>query len=81
MQFMDLRVRKLNIIEYLINLQDVKIFDKIESTIFKSQKQEALIIKSLTQKDLIERAKLANEDYANGRVKTQDQAEKESEDW
>lgn len=37
---MDLQTRKLNAIRYLINLQDEKIFRKIEATIdtFKSEK-------------------------------------------
>ncbi|NVO03784.1 MAG: hypothetical protein HXX09_13890 [Bacteroidetes bacterium] len=78
---MNLQTRKLNVIEYLINLQDDKIFSMIESAIFESKKQETKKVKSLTQKNLIERAKRANEDYKAGRVKTQKQIKKESENW
>ncbi|MBM2814118.1 MAG: hypothetical protein HW421_880 [Ignavibacteria bacterium] len=78
---MDLQTRKLNIIEYLIGLQDDKVFSRIESAIYKNQKQDKIKLKSLTRKDIIDRAKQSNEDYTAGRVKTQAQLEKESENW
>lgn len=75
---MNIQVRKLNAIEYIIALKDEKVLSKIESAIVESQKKE---IKPFTQKQLIERAKLANKDYLAGRYKTQDQLETESENW
>jgi hypothetical protein len=39
---MDLQSRKLSIIEYLISLQDEKIFSLIESTIIETKKNQAL---------------------------------------
>jgi len=75
---MNIQVRKLNAIEYIIALKDEKALSKIESAIVESQKRE---IKPFTQKQLIERAKLANKDYLAGRYKTQDQLETESENW
>ena len=75
---MNIQVRKLNAIEYIIALKDEKVLSKIESAIVESQKRE---IKPFTQKQLIERAKLANKDYLAGRYKTQDQLERESENW
>ncbi|MDO9040197.1 MAG: hypothetical protein Q7U65_02365 [Bacteroidota bacterium] len=75
---MNIQVRKLNAIEYIIALKDEKVLSKIESAIVESQKRE---IKPFTQKQLIERAKLANKDYLAGRYKTQDQLETESENW
>lgn len=79
---MDLQTRKLNAIGYLINLQDEKIFHKIETTIIENQtidkKKE---LKPFTQKQLIERAKRSNKDYLAGKYKTQDQLELESEKW
>ncbi len=74
---MDLQTRKLNAIEYLIGLQDERIFRKIESTIQEIKKN----LKPFTQKQLIERAKRSNDDYLAGKFKTQDQLEKESENW
>lgn len=35
---MDLQTRKLNIIEYVIGLDDEKVFSKIEAIIFKNKK-------------------------------------------
>ncbi len=78
---MDLQTRKLNAIGYLINLQDEKIFSKIESTIIEIQKKDKRKLKPFTQKQLIDRAKLSEKDYLAGRVKTQEQLEIESENW
>ncbi len=59
---MDLQTRKLNAIRYLINLQDEKIFRKIEATIdtFKSEKETEL--PHFTPKQLVDRAKRSNEE-------------------
>lgn len=79
---MDLQTRKLNAIKYLIQLQDEKLFNKIESTIIESQNiQDGKRLKPLTQKDLILRAKKSNQDYLAGKFKTQEQLEQESENW
>lgn len=78
---MDLQTRKLNAIQYLINLQDEKLFNKIEETILKSSKKGKRVLKPFTQKQLIERAIKSNKDYVAGKVKTQEQLEIESENW
>ncbi len=80
---MDLQSRKLKAIEYLIGLQDEKIFSKIETTIVEVQKQQTVNrnVKPLSAKQLVDRAKRSTEDYHAGRFKTQEQLEKESENW
>jgi len=78
---MDLQTRKLNAIGYLINLQDEKIFTKIESTIESIKSQKDIKVKPFTKKQLIDRAKRSNQDYLSGRFKTQEQLELESENW
>ena len=78
---MDLQTRKLNAIGYLINLQDEKIFSKIESTIIEIQQKDKRKFKPFTQKQLVERAKLSEKDYLSEKVKTQEQIEIESENW
>lgn len=80
---MDLQTRKLNAIEYLAGLRDEKIFRKIESTITEVQKTqiEKRNIKPFTQKQLMDRAKKSSQDYLTGKYKTQEQLEKESENW
>ncbi len=57
---MDLQTRKLKVIGYLIELQDEKIFSKIEMTISESQKQQEpkRNVKPFTPEQLINRAKL-----------------------
>ena len=77
---MDLHIRKLKIIEYLIGLQDEKIFRRIESQIEETRnndKSKDIISKT----ELIERAKRSNKDYREGNVITQDQLENESKKW
>jgi hypothetical protein len=80
---MDIQTRKLNAIEYLAGLRDEKIFLKIESTITEARKIqiEKRNIKPFTQKQLIDRAKRSAQDYLSGNHKTQEQLEKESENW
>jgi hypothetical protein len=75
---MNLQVRKLNAIEYIIGLKDEKTFSKIESAILESKQGKT---KPFTQKQLVDRAKLANKDYLAGNYKTQEQIETESENW
>ena len=78
---MDLQTRKLNAIGYLINLQDEKIFAKIEATIDSTKTQKDRKLKPFTNKQLIDRAKQSNQDYLAGRFKSQEQLELESENW
>lgn len=78
---MDLQTRKLDAIRYLINLQDEKIFRKIEATIDTVKSQKETKSPPFTSKQLVDRAKLSNEDYLAGRFKTQEQIELESENW
>lgn len=80
---MDLQTRKLNAIKYLISLQDEKAFSKIESTIIESQNPQEVKrdLKPFTQRQLLARARQSNKDYQAGKFKTQEQLEKESENW
>ncbi len=78
---MDLQTRKLNAIGYLINLQDEKVFSKIEATIDSVRNQKGSRLKPFTEKQLIERANRSNQDYLSGNFKSQEQLESESENW
>ena len=51
-----LQIKKINLIEYLLGIQDEKIFDKIESTIHKSLKSMKPVDIVFTKSELIERA-------------------------
>lgn len=80
---MDLQTRKLHAIEYLAGLRDENIFRKIESTITEVQNAqiEKRKVKPFTQQQLLDRAKESEQDYLSGKIKDQDQLEKESENW
>ena len=80
---MDLQTRKLKAIEYLIGLRDEKIFRKIELTIVEVQKQQKDHgnVETLSAEQLVDRAKRSTKDNNAGRFKTQEQLEKESENW
>ena len=80
---MNLETRKLNAIEYLIGLRDEKILRRIETLIsdIQKQKQHEINLNPFTEKQLIDRAKQSNKDYETGRFKTQEQLEKESDNW
>lgn len=80
---MDLQTRKLNAIAYLVGLKDEKAFQKIESTIFDNinSVESKRDLKPFTQQQLIDRANRSNSDYRNGKFMTQEQLEKESENW
>ena len=72
---MDLQTRKLNTIGYLINLQDEKVFSKIEATIDSIKNQKDRSLKPFTEKQLIDRVKRSNQDHLSGRFKSQEQLE------
>ena len=78
---MDLQIRKLKAIEYLINLQDEKILNKIEETIIEYKDSDSKVIKPFSKTQLITRAKRANKDYSTGKFNTQEQIELESDNW
>ena len=70
---------KLKIIEQLIILNDDAIFNQIEDLISKALHRPKHI--KLTQQDLINRAKLANNDIDNNQVFSQSMVEKQSKNW
>lgn len=77
---MDLQTRKLNLISYLAQLQDENFVVKIENFIL-SKKQNQSDFKSLTEDELIVRIQKSEEDFKNGKFKTQDNLEETSADW
>lgn len=76
---MDLQSRKLNLIEYLIKLQDESLFNKIESII--QSKMDENELRSFTQEEYVDRAKKSNEDYLSGKTISQDDLESLSKKW
>lgn len=78
---MDLQTRKLEAIGHLISIQDEELFAKVESVINESYKKDTNYLKQFTQEEIINRAEESNQDYLAGRYITQEDLEKESENW
>jgi len=78
---MDLQTRKLNTIEYIAGLEDEKKFNKIKLAILENKVRSERKLKPFTQKQLIERVEISDQDYKSGKYKTQEALEKESESW
>ena len=80
---MDIQSRKLKAIRSLIGINDEQLLSKIEAIITEAQKSETAVedVEPLTEQELLERAKRSNDDYAKGKIKTQDQLEEESKNW
>ncbi len=81
MKSMSLQLRKMNLIEYLLGVQDEKVFDKIESTIQKSIKDVKPGDIVFTKNDMVERAEFSNKQIKKGHVLTQKELEKQSKNW
>lgn len=81
MKAMNLQLRKMNLIEFLLGVQDEKVFAKIESTIHKSIKSVKPNDIVFTKQDLIERAEFSNRQIKKGHVLTQKELELQSKSW
>lgn len=81
MKPMNLQLRKMSLIEYLLGVQDEKAFAKIESTILKSLKNIKPNDIVFTKKDLIQRAEFSNNQIKKGHVLTQKEMEDQSKNW
>ncbi len=75
---MNIQARKLNLIEYLVSLKDENLFKKIEKSVLEIKDSERYVF---TQDELILRAEEANLDYQNKNFSTQEDLEKESQNW
>jgi hypothetical protein len=81
MKAVNLQLRKMNLIEYLLGVQDEKVFAKIESTIHKSMKDVKPADIVFTKQDIVERAEFANKQIKKGHVLTQKELEQQSKNW
>lgn len=80
---MDIKTRKLKLIKYLVNLEDETILRRMESAVSENKKKKPSEdeLKPFTQNELIERAKRSDRDYNRGKFISQEQLEKDSENW
>ncbi len=79
---MDFQTRKLNLISYLAQTQDENILNKIENYILKKKtKDSESEFKSFTIDEFINRIEKSEQDFKNGKFKTQAELEEISENW
>lgn len=78
---MDLQTRKLNLITYLAQLQDESFFEKIENYILRKSKEKTEEFRQFSVEELISRIEISEQDYKNGKFKTQEELEKISANW
>jgi hypothetical protein len=81
MKAIKLQTRKMNLIEFLLGVQDEKVFTKIESTIHKSIKSIKPNDLVLTKQDLLDRAEFSNRQIKKGHTLTQKELELQSKNW
>jgi hypothetical protein len=79
---MNTAVKKIEIIEWLIQLQDETLLKKVESIKSQSIKDSyEASLKPLTSKAYKAILEEAHEEYKQGKITSQDTLEKESENW
>ena len=77
---MDIEAKKIELIQYLINISDEAILNEIEARIIELKQRDSSF-NILTEEQLLERAKKSNKDYVEGKFLTQEELEKISENW
>lgn len=79
---MSLQTRKLNLITYISEFNDEKFFKEVESYILKKQpKTHNPDFRPFTVDELIERVEKSEQDFKEGRFRTQEELEKLSTNW
>lgn len=81
MKSSSLQLRKISLIEYLLGIQDEKLFAKIESNIHKSIKSVKPSDIVFTKYELVERAEFSNKQIKKGHVLSQKDLESQSKNW
>ena len=77
---MDIQSRKLNIISYITQLRDEQLIKKIEKYILNNVEIEDDTLPFSVQ-EFIQRIKQSEEDFKNGKYKTQSELENLIKDW
>ena len=81
MKSSNLQLRKINLIEYLLGIQDEKLFDKVESNIYKSLKSIKPVDVVFNKEELTQRAEFSNNQIKKGLVLNQKELEEQSKNW
>ncbi len=81
MKSSNLQLRKMSLIEYLLGIQDEKIFDQVETKIQETLKSIKPVDIIFTTDQLIERAKFSNKQIKKGHVLNQKDLKAQSKNW
>lgn len=76
-----LKSRKLSLIEFLLSIQDEKVFDKLEANIQKSLKSLNVNEIVFTKNELKKRAAISTSQIKSGKVLSQKALEEQSKNW
>lgn len=76
-----LQLRKISLIEYLLGIQDEKVFAKVEANIHKSIKSVKPADIIFTKDEIVERAEFSNKQIKKGHVLSQKDLESQSKNW
>jgi hypothetical protein len=76
-----LQARKMSLIEYLLGIQDEKVFGKLEANIHKSIKTHKPSDIVFSKSDLVERAEFSNKQIKKDQVLSQKELEAQSKNW
>ncbi|MDI1235174.1 MAG: hypothetical protein PSX81_12905 [bacterium] len=76
-----LQLRKISLIEYLLGIQDEKVFAKVESNIHKSIKSLKPSDIIFSKDEIIERAEFSNKQIKKGHVLNQKELEIQAKNW
>lgn len=79
---MDIQTRKLNIISYIAQMKNEKFIKEIEEYILNSTESEDIHeVMPFSVQEFIARIEQSEEDFKNGRYKTQSELEDLVKDW
>ncbi|WP_312765276.1 hypothetical protein [Epilithonimonas sp.] len=77
---MNIETRKIEFVQAFLNLQSEELISQFEK-LLKKAKQSEKELKPFTIEELNERIAKSEEDFENGRFKTQEELEKISSNW
>ncbi|WP_312760755.1 hypothetical protein [Epilithonimonas sp.] len=77
---MNIETRKIEFVQAFLNLQSEELISQFEK-LLKKAKQSEKELKPFTMEELHERIAKSEDDFENGRFKTQEELEKISSNW
>lgn len=77
---MNIETRKIEFVKAFLNLQSEELLSQLEK-LLKKAKQSEKQLKPFTMEELHERIAKSEDDFENGRFKTQEELEKISSNW